>query len=211
MTAALLALLTLCFVSQAVWAQPDPNQDPNAPQQQVQNAPQDVDPMVIFDKTVRLTTDSILASPKVKALKGEAMVVAPVTIQGPEMEENDMQEVNALSQMVQTKLATVFINRGGENLEVIDQVVIGKVMKTLNIDQKALEDPDNWGPIAEKTGAKYILLSLATVTGDGFSVDIRLVNLETKRAIAAGGVIGNTDTGVVTPSNCMAPTPGKAQ
>ena len=170
----------------------------------VKAAEGEVNPFVVLEKVVRAASDGILANPKVKALKGGVMTVAPADIRMPGQAATDPDDkamVEMITKAVQTKLATAFINGGGENLEVVDQVVVDKAMTKLNLDVKGLNDPDNWKPLADATGVKYILLGFFAASEDGaFSFDTRLVDLESKRAIAAAGGVGNVITGEIIPN-----------
>jgi len=161
---------------------------------------QDTNPFVVMEKAVRLASTGVLANPKVKALQGGVMTVAPIDLRlAGATSPGELAEVDMMARAVQAKLSTAFINNGGENLEVVDQAVVEKAMTKLNIDLKSLNDPDNWKPLAEATGAQYILLSFMAAANDGsFTFDARLVDLESKRAIAAAGGVGSAETGEIT-------------
>jgi len=153
-------------------------------------------PMLVFELAAREVSAQVLASPKVKALKGGAMVIAPMDVVPPDQQDRD---VDTAAELARTKLAAAFIN--GAQLEVLDRVVLVKAMQELKLDAKGLADPANWPVLAQQTGAQYLLLGMLTVGGvDLFSLDARLVDLGSKRALGAGGVLASVKGGVVTPA-----------
>jgi len=141
----------------------------------------------VLEQAAQEVSTQILASPKVKGLTGATMVVAPLCLLPP-IEDYNIE--NRAAQILQIKLAAAFINNGGEQVQVVDQVVVEKAMQDLKLDVEGIADPINWRALGGKMGVRCILLGTFALTGNEFSLDARLVDLESKQALGAGGALG---------------------
>lgn len=119
-------------------------------------------------------------------------MLGPVTLlpAGEELSEADTARIDALVRAAAPKLAARLLERRNETLQLLTPAAQETALRELGIDRKALADPLNWGPLTRLTGVEYILLG-EMIGGNGYSLDLRLVDIATKHDVAAASVIGD--------------------
>jgi len=132
-------------------------------------------------------------------LKPGLTVLGPVTVMPAEETTADEQaQIDTLVHATETRLAAQLLGRRNESLELLTPAEQEQALRKLEIDRNDLADPANWQPLVELTGAKYIMLG-ELMGGNGYSLDVRLVDIQTKHDVAATGVVGDDIEGPINP------------
>jgi len=115
--------------------------------------------------------------------------LGPVTlVPAGEMSDENAARIDALMRTAEPKLAAGLLGRRNESLRLLTPAEQEQALRKLGIDRQALADPANWQALVDLTGVKYIVLG-EMIGGNGYSLDLRLVEIGTKHDVAAASVI----------------------
>ena len=181
-----------------------PPAPPAVPDQEVPRpvprAPKPIEALPPTPVTVKLEPPPApVAMSGVPAQPGLAML-GPITLL-PAKEggtEAETARIDALARTMEPRLAARLLERRGEVLQLLTPAAQARALRELGIDRNGLADPANWEVLAARTGVKYVLLG-ELAGGPGFSLDMRLVEIATKRDVAAASLIGGDIEEMVNP------------